>query len=158
MIKNLILSDDILSKYGSRKRVFKKNEYLARTGSKPKSLLYITSGFAKIVTINEEGVEYLHGFSDEGEMVGMGTYLCNYKFYNDFIVEEDLEAVEFSFDQFEKMITENADIARNIMQYLAEIIEIKTMNLTTVMGKTPRDKIITTLDKIKSSPYSKKIP
>ena len=149
MIKNLNLSEGILDEYGSRTRTFEKDEYLARTGSAPKSLLYITSGVAKIVTINEEGVEYLHGFSDEGEMVGLGSYLCNYKFYNDFIVEEDIVAVEFSFDQFEKMIAENAEIARNIMQYLAEIIEIKTINLSTIMGKNPRDMVLTTLNRIK---------
>jgi CRP-like cAMP-binding protein len=150
MIKNLNLSEEVLAKYGTRIRVFEKGEYLARSGTMPKSLFYITSGTAKIVTINEDGVEYLHGYCDEGEMIGIGTYLCNYKFYNDFIAVEDMEVFEISLDNFEMMIAENPNISRNIMQYLAEIIEIKTITLTTVLGKSPREKILITLEKIKS--------
>lgn len=150
MFKKLNLSEAILDQYGSRERSFEKGEYLARIGSFPKSLLYVKSGTVKILTIDDEGTVQLHGFLREDELMGVGTYLCKYKYYNDFVATELVECVEISFDQFEKMIAEHPEIARRIMKTLADIVEMKTLTLSAVMGKDPRDKVLHTLDRIKS--------
>ena len=149
MIKKLNIPEDILTKYASRTRTFEKGDYLARTGAYPKSIYYIKSGSVKIVTYNEEGVKYLHGFITERETIGMGTYLSKYAFYNDFIAEDTVEAIEISLDHFELMIKENFDVARGVMKYLSDIIEIKTLTLTAVMGKDPREMVLFTLDRVK---------
>ena len=149
MFKKLNLSEEILAQYGNRTRSFEKNEYLARMGAYPRSLFYILSGTVKVITINDDGTEYLHGFLTEGELMGVGTYLSDYKFYNDFIASEAVECVEISFDQFEAMIRDHHEISRTIMKNLADIIELKTLTLNAVMGKDPRDKILHALDRVK---------
>jgi CRP-like cAMP-binding protein len=149
MIKFIDISEEILIKYGATEKFYKKGDYVARTSSYPKQVLYILSGKVKICDFNDEGVEYLHGYCNEGELLGAGTYFAESSFYNDFIADENIEARELSLINFEKMIAENPDISRAIMKYLATIIEIKTITLNTVLGKSPREKILFTLDKIK---------
>ena len=149
MDKKVEIDDDLLFRYKARIKHFKKGEYLAKTGSRPKSLYYIYSGHVKITNINEEGVEFLHGFNNPMEILGVGTYMGEYKFYNDFIAIEDVEVREISLDDFELMIKENADVSRKIMTYLSDIINIKTITLSAVLGNDPREKILFLLDKIK---------
>lgn len=149
MIKKLTIPEDILNTYSTRKREFEKGDYLARTGSYPKCILYILSGNVKVVTFNDEGVEYLHGYTSERETIGIGTYLSKYAFYNDFIALDSVLAAEISLDQFEIMIKENSDVARGIMKYLSDIIEIKTLTLSAVMGKNPREMVLFALERIK---------
>ena len=149
MVKKVEIEDEVLFHYKAQIKYFKKGDYLARIGSKPKSLYYIYSGLIKITNISEDGVESLHGFNHPKEILGIGTYMGNFKYYNDFIAIEDVEVREISLDQFELMIKENPDISRKVICYLSDIINIKTVTLTAVLGNSPREKIIFLLDRIK---------
>lgn len=150
MIKRIEISDELLMKYGSIIKKYKKDDYLARKDTSPRSIIYIYSGVVKIVNFNEAGDELLHGFNSPNEIIGIGTYIGEYKYYNDFIAVEDVETREIPLDQFELMISENFEITRNIIKYLSDILEIKTLTLSAVLGKTPRSKVIFALNRIKS--------
>lgn len=149
-MKKIVIADEVLYKYKARKREFKKGEYLAHFGAYPKSILFIHSGNVKIVTITEDGVKHLHGFNAESEAIGIGTYLSEFKYYNDFIADDDVEVRELPLDGFEQMIKENPDISRSVMRYLSDIIEAKTLVLNTVMGKDPKEKVLFALNRVKS--------
>jgi CRP-like cAMP-binding protein len=150
MDKRVEIDDEVLFRYHAKIKHFKKGEYLAKAGSRPKSLYYIYSGLIKITNLNEEGIEFLHGFNHPKEIIGIGTYMGDFAYYNDFIAIEDVEVREISLDQFEFLIKENADISRKIITYLSDIINIKTITLTAVLGNSPKEKILFLLDKIKS--------
>ena len=149
MFKQVEISDEILFKYGAEVKTYQKDEYLAHMGGDPKSIIYVYSGAVKIITLNEEGDEYLHGFNYANEIIGIGTYFGGNAYYNDFIAIEEVVTRELSLDNFEKMMMENFEISRSIIKYLSDILELKTLTLTAVLGKSPRDKIIFLLDRIK---------
>lgn len=148
-MRQIIIPEEVLTKYGAKLCVFDKDDYLARVGSYPKSIHYIKSGTLKIVNFNEDGTEVLHGFSSENHIIGIGTYIGNLEFYNEFIAVTKIETWEFSLDQFELMMSENFEITREIMRYLAILVNLKTITLSATLGNSPRDKVMFLLDALK---------
>ena len=153
-MRQITIPDELLFKYGAKVRNFEKDDYLAKAGSYPKSILYIKSGTAKIVNFNEDGTEVLHGFNSANHLIGIGTYLGNLKYYNDFIALSEVETRELSLEQFELLMSENFEVTREIMRYLSIIVNLKTTTLSATLGNSPREKVLFLLDAVK--PYMDK--
>ncbi len=153
-MRQITIPDELLFKYGAKVRKFDKNDYLAKAGSFPKSIYYIVDGSVKIVTFNEDGTEVLHGFNSKNHLIGIGTYIGNLAFYNDFIALTEIETREIPIDQFELLLSENFEITREIMRYLSIIVNLKTITLSVTLGNSPREKVLFLIDALK--PYMDK--
>ena len=153
-MRQITIPDELLFKYEAKVRNFEKDDFLAKSRSYPKSILYIKSGTVKIVNFNEDGSEVLHGFNSANHLIGIGTYIGNLKYYNDFIAVSDVETREISLEQFELLMSENFEVTREIMRYLSIIVNLKTTTLSATLGNSPREKVLFRIDTLK--PYMEK--
>lgn len=91
-----------LEELAQAKRMFRRGDYLYRSGAPLKSLYAIRSGFFKTQVLHESGIEQVTGFQMPGEIIGMDaigsdTHTCNA------VALEDSEVCELPFAKLEEL-------------------------------------------------------
>lgn len=91
-----------LENLSSRKRSYRRGDYLYRSGAPFESLYAIRSGFFKTQVLHEDGREQVTGFQMGGDIIGMDA-ISNDRHACDAVALEDSEVCELPFSQLEEL-------------------------------------------------------
>jgi len=120
---------------------FKKKQLIYQEGNRPTSLYFIQKGKVKTYKVNNDGKELAVNLYNSGEFLGYVALLegCNYHEN-----AEALEACELTAiprEEFETLINNNRDVARQFIGLLAKNITEKEQQLLHLAYSSLRKKV-----------------
>ncbi len=91
-----------LENLASRKRSYRRGDYLYRSGAPFESLFAIRTGFFKTQVLHRDGREQVTGFQMAGEIIGMDA-ISNDRHTCEAVALEDSDVCELPFNQLEAL-------------------------------------------------------
>lgn len=105
----------------SMKRLFKRGDYLYRSGAPLQSLYAIRRGFFKTQVLHEDGREQVTGFQMAGEIIGLDA-ISDDAHTCDAIALEDSEICEIPFEALESLSRDLPILQRHLHKILSREI------------------------------------
>ncbi|MFT4152859.1 response regulator [Parafilimonas sp.] len=139
---------------------YKKKQMIYTEGQRPKAVYYIKSGKVKIYKTNEDGKELITDILSTGDFAGYTYVLENITYRESAQVLEDAEILVIPKDDFLKLVSADAQVARQFIKLVAHNVLEKEQNLLSLAYNSLRKKvayqIVVWLDKFNGRADSKK--
>lgn len=138
MILAELTSDRNVNKY-------KKKQVIYSEGNRPARLFYILKGKVKIFKTNQDGKELVVELFNKGDFLGYAALLeeTNYKETAEALEETELAVIPK--DEFDDLITNSNEAARNFIRLLAKNVREKEEHLLVLAYNSLRKKVASAL-------------
>lgn len=114
---------------GFRVVSYKKGSVVYEPGMLPKAVYFIKSGKVKMVTVNRNGDEFIQGIFKAGEYFGEPALLVDKPYLAYTTCVQDAEIIAVDKPHFYKMLEQNSDFSRKLIQNLSNRLFYKSMML-----------------------------
>lgn len=158
--KKGLIDEALLKAYGAIEIYSKKDTYLFRQAAVVKYYFQLVEGEVNIHTISESGDVFTHSriLHTDNKIFGCAAIFYAQVYPASAILSKNSKVLKISVENFEKLIAENNQVAKLIIEKLSERLLFKAKRLESIAMQEPAQRILALLRQItKGSKESKKI-
>jgi CRP-like cAMP-binding protein len=148
---NTQIDTEILLSHGAISKTYAKGEVIFFEEDEAKYYYQITSGEVKMVSISEDGKEFIQGFFKEGNSFGEPPLFVNQPYPSTAIAAKETSVLKLSKENFLQLLSKHPEIERAFLYTFAQRIYNKTKVSNTVINNTPEHRILGFLHLLKAS-------
>lgn len=126
--------------------VYKKGEVIYEPGMLPRSVYFIKSGKVRMVTVNEDGKEFIQGIFKANEYFGEPALLVNKPYLAYTIATLDAEIIPVGKEDFFNLLEEHRDFSMKLIQTLSHRLFYKSMMLEELANEHAEHRIRTLIN------------
>lgn len=108
---------------------YKKGTVIYEPGATPKAVYFIKSGEVRMVTVNDDGKEFIQGIFKANQYFGEPALLVSKPYLAYTIVSRDAEIIVVGKDQFLKLVEEDRAFSMDLIKTLSNRLFYKSMML-----------------------------
>ena len=123
--------------------VFKKGTVIYEPGAIPKAVYFIKSGEVRMVTVNDDGKEFIQGIFKANQYFGEPALLVNKPYLAYTIASRDTELITVNKDQFFKLLEEERSFSMDLIKTLSNRLFYKSMMLEELANEQAEHRITT---------------
>lgn len=123
-------------------RRYKKNQNVFFEGNMPKFYYQVIEGNVKMVSVNEDGREFIQGIFSNGQSFGEPVLLINKPYPATAVVTEDTRIIKLPREEFLKILLEFSEINFQFSKTLASRIYDKAILSRTISLYSPEHRIV----------------
>ncbi|ACU04057.1 MULTISPECIES: Crp/Fnr family transcriptional regulator [Pedobacter] len=122
---------------------YKKDAVIYVPGALPKAVYFIKSGEVRMVTVNDDGKEFIQGIFKANQYFGEPALLVNKPYLAYTIVTRDAEIIVVNKTDFFKMIEEDRGFSMELIRTLSNRLFYKSMMLEELANEQAEHRIRT---------------
>ncbi|TDQ12145.1 Crp/Fnr family transcriptional regulator [Pedobacter metabolipauper] len=122
---------------------YKKGEVIYEPDMHPKAVYFIKSGRVKMVTVNDDGKEFIQGIFKASEYFGEPALLLNKPYLAYTIATQDTEIIPVRKEEFLKLIEDLKGFSMKLIQTLSNRLFYKSMMLEELANEQAEHRIRT---------------
>ena len=126
-------------------RLYKKGEEIYHPEMQPKAVYFIKSGKVKMVTVNNDGQEFIQGIFKANDYFGEPALLLNKPYLAYTIVIQDAEIIAVSKSDFFDFLESDSDFSKRLIINLSQRLFYKSMMLEELANEQADHRIATLL-------------
>ena len=123
--------------------VYKKGAIIYEPGMLPKAVYFIKSGEVRMVTVNDDGKEFIQGIFKAHQYFGEPALLVSKPYLAYTIVTRDSEIIIVNKDQFLKLLEKERSFSMELIKALSERLFYKSMMLEELANEQAEHRIKT---------------
>lgn len=131
---------------GFKIKEFSKGSVIYEPGMKPRFVYFIKKGEVRMVTVNEEGKEFIQGIFKAGQYFGEPALLADRPYLAYTIVNKHAEIILVSKIDFLNLLKEDADFSMNLITVLSNRLFYKSMMLEELASEKAEHRLETILN------------
>lgn len=151
-----MISQKLLLNRGGIIREYKKNQNIFFEGDMPKFYYQVIEGTIKMVSINENGREFIQGVFAHGQSFGEPVLLISKPYPATAVVTEDARIIKLPREEFLKILLEFPEINFQFSKILANRIYDKAMIAKAISLYSPEHRIVSFFKTLKEEKDTKK--
>jgi len=124
---------------------YKKGTVVYEPGAQPKAVYFIKSGEVRMVTVNDEGKEFIQGIFKANQYFGEPALLLNKPYLAYTIVSRDAEIIAVNKPDFFKLIEEDRVFSMELIKTLSNRLFYKSMMLEELANEQAEHRVKTLL-------------
>lgn len=121
----------------------KKGTVIYEPGAQPKAVYFIKSGEVRMVTVNDDGKEFIQGIFKANQYFGEPALLVNKPYLAYTIVTRDAEIIAVNKEQFFKLLEEERSFSMELIKTLSDRLFYKSMMLEELANEQAEHRITT---------------
>ena len=125
--------------------LYKKGTVIYEPGMQPKAVYFIKSGTVRMVTVNDDGKEFIQGMFKANQYFGEPALLINKPYLAFTIVTRDAEIIALRKADFFKLLQEEQFFSIELIKTLSDRLFYKSMMLEELANEQAEHRIITLL-------------
>lgn len=125
--------------------LYKKGTVIYEPGMQPKAVYFIKSGTVRMVTVNDDGKEFIQGMFKANQYFGEPALLINKPYLAFTIVTRDAEIIALRKADFFKLLQEEQFFSMELIKTLSDRLFYKSMMLEELANEQAEHRIITLL-------------
>lgn len=125
--------------------LYKKGTVIYEPGMQPKAVYFIKSGTVRMVTVNDDGKEFIQGMFKANQYFGEPALLINKPYLAFTIVTRDTEIIALRKADFFKLLQEEQFFSMELIRTLSDRLFYKSMMLEELANEQAEHRIITLL-------------
>ena len=125
---------------------FGKDSIIYEPGMQPKNVYFIKTGEVRMVTISDEGKEFIQGVFKAGQYFGEPALLINRPYLAYTIVNKDSEIIQVAKDRFFLLIEEEPDFSMALIKTLSNRLFYKSMMLEELANEKAEHRLLTLIN------------
>jgi len=125
--------------------LYKKGDVVYECGAMPRAVYFIKSGRVKMVTVNDDGKEFIQGIFKSNELFGEPALLLHKPYLAHTIATQDSEIIAVNAEEFTGMLKENPDFSMNLIHILSNRLFYKSMMLEELANEQADHRVVTLL-------------
>ena len=137
MIIKYLLSD------GFNITAYSKGEVIYRPGANPRAVYFIKSGRVRMVTVNDEGKEFIQGIFKSSEYFGEPALLLNKPYLAFTIADQDSEIIAVPKAAFLQLLKDKPEFNMQLIQDMSNRLFYKSMMLEEMANEQAEHRIVT---------------
>ncbi len=141
----MMISDQLLKKYGASVVSLAKGEILFQEGDSARSFFIVKAGKVRMVNYNEEGREFVQGLFSVGESFGEPPFFTDSPYPASAQAMEESEVWKIPKEKFLRLLKENFDIHLDLVQTLCTRLIYKSTMLSEMAIEEAEHRIVTLL-------------
>lgn len=122
---------------------YKKGAVIYQPGAEPKAVYFIKSGEVRMVTVNDDGKEFIQGIFKANQYFGEPALLLNKPYLAFTIVTRDAEIIAVNKDKFFKLIEEDRSFSMELIKTLSNRLFYKSMMLEELANEQAEHRVRT---------------
>jgi CRP/FNR family cyclic AMP-dependent transcriptional regulator len=122
---------------------YKKGTVVYEPGAQPRAVYFIKSGEVRMVTVNDEGKEFIQGIFKANQYFGEPALLLNKPYLAYTIVSRDAEIIAVNKTEFFKLIEEDRTFSMELIKTLSNRLFYKSMMLEELANEQAEHRIKT---------------
>ena len=122
---------------------YKKDTVIYVPGAQPKAVYFIKSGEVRMVTVNEDGKEFIQGIFKANQYFGEPALLVNKPYLAYTIVTRDAELIVVNRTDFFKLIEEDRSFSMELIKTLSNRLFYKSMMLEELANEQAEHRVRT---------------
>lgn len=126
--------------------LYKKGTVIYEPGAQPKAVYFIKSGEVRMVTVNEDGKEFIQGIFRANQYFGEPALLINKPYLAYTIVSKEAELITVEKDQFFKLLDEERSFSMEMIKTLSDRLFYKSMMLEELANEQAEHRVVTLLN------------
>lgn len=150
----MLVSEDLLFRYGGELLHFSKNDFIFRELETPKFYFQILSGEVKINNYQQDGKEFIHSLPSSGHCVGETFLFSESPYPVNAVAMKESKIIRIIRSKFFELIDSDSGILKRMYCYTAERMRYRYIMMNLLTTSDPAQKIIGLMDCLKS--YHKK--
>ncbi|WP_443938927.1 Crp/Fnr family transcriptional regulator [Pedobacter sp. MW01-1-1] len=133
---------DLLAR-GFNVRKYPKDSQVYEPGMQPRFVYFIKSGEIRMVTVNEDGKEFIQGIFKTGQYFGEPAVLVDKPYLAYTIASKDSEIIAVSKAEFFEMLQADFDFSMRLIQNLSNRLFYKSMMLEELANEKAEHRLLT---------------
>lgn len=129
-------------KYNGHSLSVKKGEAIFREGETAFNFFQVEEGLIKMVSLSQQGREFIQGIFQSGQSFGEPPLLCNFPYPASAYALSDGSITRIPKSEFLELLRENFDIHLKLDQILCQRLKYKNGILTDITFRTPEDRLL----------------
>lgn len=122
---------------------YKKGAIIYKPGVQPKAVYFIKGGEVRMVTVNDEGKEFIQGIFKANQYFGEPALLLNKPYLAYTIVTKDAEIIPVKRDQFFELIEKDRLFSMELIKTLSNRLFYKSMMLEELANEQAEHRVRT---------------
>ena len=132
--------------HGFKIVIYKKGEVIYEPAAHPRAVYFIKIGKVKMVTVNDEGKEFIQGIFKTGEYFGEPALLLDKPYLAYTIATQDSELISVGKDDFLKLLKANSDFSMKLIKNLSNRLFYKSMMLEELANEQAEHRVVTLIN------------
>ena len=146
-----MIPEKLLLERGGSFRKYKKNESIFFEGNIPAFYYQIVSGSIKMVSVSENGKEFLQGIFISGQSFGEPVLLIDKTYPASAVANEDSVLIKLRKDEFTKILKEFPEIHLHFTKIFAKQIYYKSLIAKAIAISGPENRVLSILKILKDN-------
>jgi CRP/FNR family cyclic AMP-dependent transcriptional regulator len=122
---------------------YKKGTVIYKPGAQPKAVYFIKSGEVRMVTVNDEGKEFIQGIFKANQYFGEPALLVSKPYLAYTIVTKDAEIIPVKKEQFFELIEKDRFFSMELIKTLSNRLFYKSMMLEELANEQAEHRVRT---------------
>ena len=127
-------------------KTFKKDAIVYEPGMHPRYVYFIKSGEVRMVTISDEGKEFIQGVFKAGQYFGEPALLIDRPYLAFTIINKDSHIIQVSKDDFFGLIENEPGFSMSIIKTLSKRLFYKSMMLEELANEKAEHRLLTIIN------------
>ncbi|WP_316810154.1 Crp/Fnr family transcriptional regulator [Pedobacter heparinus] len=123
--------------------VYQKDTVIYEPGAQPKAVYFIKSGEVRMVTVNDDGKEFIQGIFKANQYFGEPALLVNKPYLAYTIVTKDAALIVVNKDEFFKLLEQDRNFSMELIRTLSNRLFYKSMMLEELANEQAEHRIST---------------
>jgi len=131
---------------GLRIKTYTKDSVIYEPGMQPRYVYFIKSGEVRMVTVSDEGKEFIQGVFKAGQHFGEPALLINRPYLAFTITNKDSQLIAVNKEDFFDLIKNDPDFSMNLIQTLSHRLFYKSMMLEELANEKADHRLLTIIN------------
>lgn len=131
---------------GLKIKTYTKDSVIYEPGMQPRYVYFIKSGEVRMVTVSEEGKEFIQGVFKAGQHFGEPALLINRPYLAFTITNKDTQLIAVNKEDFFSLIKNEPDFSMNLIQTLSQRLFYKSMMLEELANEKADHRLLTIIN------------
>ncbi|WP_231459754.1 MULTISPECIES: Crp/Fnr family transcriptional regulator [unclassified Pedobacter] len=127
-------------------RKYAKDAIIYEPGTQPKNVFFVKTGEVRMVTVNEDGKEFIQGIFQSGQYFGEPALLVDKPYLAFTIVSKASEIIIVSKENFFNLIKTDADYSMSLIKVLSNRLFYKSMMLEELANEKAEHRLLTMIN------------
>jgi len=135
-----------LIEMGCPVRKYPKDSIVYEPGTQPKNVFFVKTGEVRMVTVNDDGKEFIQGIFKTGQYFGEPALLVDKPYLAFTIVSKPSEIVTVSKKNFINLIKTDAEYSMSLIKVLSNRLFYKSMMLEELANEKAEHRLLTIIN------------
>lgn len=127
-------------------RKYSKDSIVYKPGAQPKNVFFVKTGEVRMVTVNDDGKEFIQGIFKTGQYFGEPALLVDKPYLAFTIVSKPSEIITVSKKNFFYLIKTNAEYSMSLIKVLSNRLFYKSMMLEELANEKAEHRLLTIIN------------